>query len=192
MLEERDEGFISTGGMVGQQGERDEGPTSIDVADRQISIGEVPVVVPQEEKLQGQGQVHQEPKISKRKRKRRITSYLSNISKQVEKNGNQINKIIMMIQSIQQQKQTKSTKGAGVSQSSLQSMKQIKSQVSQLQKQVIQIQKDIHRIRTTSETGTTTRAKFKKLATSSANIKTRSKKNKSLKSTKARRSRKSR
>jgi hypothetical protein len=192
MLEERNEGFISTGEMVEQPGEREDGPTSIDVADKEISIGEVPVAVSQEEKLQEQVQVQQELKISKRKQKRRITSYLSNISKQVEKNGNQINKITMMVQSIQKQKQTKSTKGAGVSQSPLQSIKQIQSQVSQLQKQVTRIQKDIQRIRTTSGTGTSTKAKFRKLASSSANVKPRSKKSRSLKSNKMRRSRKSR
>jgi prefoldin subunit 5 len=192
MLEERNEGFISTGEMVEQPGEREDGPTSIDVADKEISIGEVPVAVSQEEKLQEQVQVQQELKIGKRKQKRRITSYLSNISKQIEKNGNQINKITMVIQSIQKQKQTKSTKGPGVSQSPLQSIKQIQSQVSQLQKQVTRIQKDIQRIRTTSGTGTSTKAKFRKLASSSANVKPRSKKSRSLKSNKMRRSRKSR
>jgi len=125
MLEERNEGFISTGEMVEQPGEREDGPTSIDVADKEISIGELPVAVSQEEKLQEQVQVQQELKISKRKQKRRITSYLSNISKQIEKNGNQINKITMVIQSIQKQRQTKSTKGAGVSQSPSQSIKQV-------------------------------------------------------------------
>jgi len=194
MLGESDEGFISTGEMVEQSEEREDGPTLIDVADKQISIEEVPVAVPQEEKLpeQVQVQVQQEPKISKGTQKRRITFYLSNISKQVEKNGNQINKITMMVQSIPKQKQTTSIKGPGVSQSPLQSVKQIQSQVSQLQKQVIRIQKDIQRIRTTSGTGTSTKAKFKKLASSSANVKPRSKKSRSLKSNKMRRSRKSR
>jgi hypothetical protein len=194
MLEERNEGFISTGEMVQQPGEREDGPTSIDVADKEISIGEVPVAVSQEEKLQEQVQVQQELKISKRKQKRRITSYLSNISKQIEKNGNQINKITMVIQSIQKQKQkqTMSTKGAGVSQSPLQSIKQVQSQVSQLQKQVTRIQNDIQRIRITSGSRTTTRAKYKKLISSSANVRPRSKKSKSLKSTKVKRGRKSR
>jgi hypothetical protein len=191
MLEERDEGFISTGEMVEQPGEREDGPTSIDVADKQISIGEVPVAVSKEEKLQQEEQVQQEPKISKRKQKWRITSYLSNISKQVEKNGNQINKAIMMVQSIQKQKHTKSTNGLGVSQSSLQSIKQVRSQVSQLQKQVARIQNDIQKVRITSGSRITTSAKFKKLASSSANIKPRPK-SKSLKNTKARRGRKSR
>jgi hypothetical protein len=150
MLGERNEGFISTGEMEEQPEERVEGATSIAVTDKQISIEEVPVAVPQEEKLPEQVQVQQEPKISKRKQKRRITSYLSNISKQVEKNGNQINKITMMVQSIQKQKQTKSTKGPGVSQSPLQLIKQIQSQVNQLQKQVSRIQIDVQKIRVTA------------------------------------------
>jgi chromosome segregation ATPase len=183
MFEERDEGFISTGEMVEQPGEREDGPTSIDVADKEISIGEVPVAVSQEEKLQEQVQVQQELKISKRKQKRRITSYLSNISKQIEKNGNQINKITMVIQSIQKQRQTKSTKGAGVSQSPSQSIKQVQSQVSQLQKQMALIQKDIQKIRTAPATKT----RFRKL--SSTTIKPRSKKSKSLKSDRGKRSR---
>ena len=56
MLEGSDEGFISTGKIVGQPGEREDGPTSIDVGDKQISIGEVPIAVPEEEKLQEQAQ----------------------------------------------------------------------------------------------------------------------------------------
>jgi hypothetical protein len=125
----------------------------------------------------------EEPKIRKRKQKRRITSYLSNISKQVDKHGNQINKVTMMIHSIQQekQKQTKSTKGAGASQSSLQSIKQIQFQVSQLQKQVTWIQNDIQRIRTTSGIGIKT--------TSKADINPESKKSRSFKGTRVRRSR---
>jgi len=93
MLKERDEGFTLTEEIVEQPQEWEERPTSIDVTDRQISIGDVQTIIPQEERSQEQVQVQREPKISKRKQKRRITSYLSNISKQVEKNGNQINKI---------------------------------------------------------------------------------------------------
>jgi hypothetical protein len=50
MLEERDERFTSTGEIVEQPGEREEGPTSTDVTDKQISIGEAPAIVPQEER----------------------------------------------------------------------------------------------------------------------------------------------
>ena len=181
MLEERDEGFTSTGEMLEQPREREEGLTSIDVTDKQISIGEAPTIVPQEEQLQGQVQVQQEPKIGKRKQRRRITSYLSNISKQVEKNGNQINKITtMMVQSLQKQKQTKSTKGAEVSQLPLQLIKQIQAQVSQLQKQVTRIQNDIQKIRIKSATVTSTKTKSRKQVSSAANIKPRSKKSRSL------------
>lgn len=195
MLEEIDEEFTSSGEMVEQPMKKEEEPTSVDVTDKQISIGEAPAVVPQEERSQEQVQVQQEPKISKRKQKRRrITSYLSDISKQVEKNGNQINKITMMIQSLQkqEQKQTKSTSGTGVSQLTLQSTKQIQSQVSQLQRQVTRIQNDIQKIRLTSRTAITSKAKFKKLDSSSAKFISKSKKSKSPKSTKIRRGRKSR
>jgi len=89
----------------------------------------------------------------------------------------------MVIQSIQKQKQTNSTKSAGVSQSPLQSIKQVQSQVSQLQKQVARIQNDIQRIRTAPATKT----RFRKL--SSTTIKPRSKKSKSLKSDRGKRSR---
>jgi conjugal transfer/entry exclusion protein len=98
----------------------------------------------------------------------------------------------IMIQSLQKQKHFKPTVDARAGQSQLQSVKQIKSQISQLQKQVMQIQNDIQKIRTTSGPSTTTIAKSKKLASSRANIKPRSKKSKSLKSTKVRRNRKSR
>ena len=97
-----------------------------------------------------------------------------------------------MIQSLQKQKQFKPTVDAKAGQSQLQSVKQIQSQISQLQKQVLRIQNNIQRMRTTSGPSTTTRAESKKLASSRANIKPRSKKSKSLKSTKVRRNRKSR
>jgi uncharacterized protein YlxW (UPF0749 family) len=120
-----------------------------------------------------------------------MTSHLSNISKQVEKHGNQINKMTLMIQSIQKQKQTNSTKGAEVTQLLSQSIKQIQFQINQLQKQVARIQNDIQKIRTSGRS-TTTVAKSKKPTSSRANIKPRSKKSKSLKSTKFKRSRSSR
>lgn len=180
MSEERGEEFTSTGEMIEQPGEREEGPTVTEVSDTRVSIGEAPAIVPKEERPQEQEQeqVQQEPKISKRKQKRRTTSYLSNISKQVEKNGNQINKIIMMVQSIQKQKQFKSTKGgAEVSQLPLQLIKQIQAQVSQLQRQMTRIQNDIQRIKTISNTRSRTSTKSKSKST----VKPRSKKSKSLK-----------
>ena len=148
MSEERGEGPITTGGMDSSFEEREGGPTSIDVTDNQNSIGEVFDAEPQVERVQDQNreieQVHAESRISKGKQKRRITSYLSNISKQVEKQGNQINKLTMLIQSFQ--KQTKPI-SAGIGQSQFQSIKQIQSQISQLQKQVTRIQKDIQRLK---------------------------------------------
>ena len=85
------------------------GPTSIDVTDEQPSTVEAPSAEQQEELQEQNKQIEQsqeKSRISKNKQKRRITSYLSNISKQVEKQGNQINKVTMMIQSLQKQKQT--------------------------------------------------------------------------------------
>ena len=127
MLEEGEEGFIMTEDMSRPLEEREVGPTSIDVTDDQISIGptsidvtdeqasilETPPVEQQEEKVQEQNkqieQAQEESKISERKKKRRITSYLSNISRQVEKQGNQFNKMALMILSLSKQKQTKPT-----------------------------------------------------------------------------------
>jgi hypothetical protein len=194
MLEERDEGFTLTAEMVEQPGERVDGSTSIDVTDEQPGTIEVP---PAEYEVQEQNkqieQVQEESIISKRKQKRRITSYLSNISKQVGKQGNQINKMTSMIQSLQKQKASKPTAGVGVGQSQLQSVKQVQSQISQLQKQVVLIQKDIHRIRTAP--GTKARTRKRPFAISimpkSKKSKTppKSKKSKSPKSIKVKRSR---
>ena len=173
--------------------EKEGGPTSIDVTANQNSIEEVSHAEPQEvlEQNRELAHSHEEPSISRRKQKRRVTSYLSNISKQVEKHGNQINKMTLMIQSLQQQKQTKSTAGVGIDQIQLKSMKQIKSQISQLQKQVSRIQNDIGRIRTASMTRTRAKTKFRKQAPSTiAAVKSRSKKSKLLKSTKVKKRRK--
>ena len=105
------------------------GPTSIDVTDEEASMEEIPPADQQEEKVQEQNkqieQAQEEFKISIRKQKRRITSHLSNVSKQIEKQGNQINKMALMIQSLQKQKQTKPTVDAGINKSQVQSIKQI-------------------------------------------------------------------
>ena len=161
--------------------ERGVGPTSIDVTDERIStIGVPPPAEQQEEEVQAQNkqieQAQEESKTSKIKQKRRITSYLSNISKQVEKQGNQINKMTLIIQSLQKMKPNRTRTGLGVGPSQAQFVKQIQSQISQLQKQVMQIQNDIRRIRTSSVTGT---GAFKKRS-SSTNVKPRSKKTKTL------------
>lgn len=190
MSEEREEAPIMTEEMDKPLEEREVGHTSIGVTDEQLSIAEAPPAEEQGEKVQGQNKqierAQEGSKISKSKQRRRISSYLSNLSKQVEKQGNQINKVTMMIQSLQRQKQTKSTTGTG--QSQLQSTKQIKSQVNQLQKQVTRIQDDVRRIRSASIRGTEarTKTKFKKRA-SSPGVKPRPKKIKSLRSGKQKR-----
>ncbi len=182
MFEEGEEGSIITEEIADKPlEEREVGPTSIDVTDERIStIGAPPPAEQQEEEVQEQNKqierAQEESKTSKIKQKRRITSYLSNISKQVEKQGNQINKMTLIIQSFHKEKQNRTTTGSGIGQSQAQFVKQIQSQISQLQKQVIQIQNDIRRIRTSSVTGT---GAFKKRS-SSTNVKPRSKKTKSL------------
>lgn len=190
MSEEEEEGPIATEEMNTQPGEKEES-TSINVIDKQISI-EVPARVPLQEELQEQNigieQVQEVSRVSRKKQKqRRTSSYLSYISKQVETNGNQINKITMMIQSILKQGQAKSTSGAGLVQSQFQSIKQIKSQLGQLQKQVALIKKDIQRIRMAP--GANARARKRPFAIT---IMPKSKKSKSITSTKARKSRSSR
>jgi hypothetical protein len=171
MWEEREEGSIMAGEMDTSLEKGEVGPTSIDVKDERLSTVETPLAEPQEEqKVQEQNtqieQPQEDSKIRKSKQRKRITSYLSNISKQVEKQGNQINKMTLMIQSLHKQKQTKPTVDSRTGKSQFQSMIQIKSQVNQLQKQVTRIQDDIRRIRTASvaETGARTRTKFRKRA----------------------------
>jgi hypothetical protein len=182
MFEEGEEGSIMTEEIVDKPLEtREVGPTSIDVTDERIStIGAPPSAEQQEEEVQEQNkqieQAQEESKIGKLKQKRRITSYLSSISKQVEKQGNQINKMTLIIQSFHKEKQNRTTTGLGIGKSQAQIVKQIQSQISQLQKQVIRIQNDIRRIRTSSVTGT---GAFRKRS-SSTNVKPRSKKTKSL------------
>jgi len=181
MWEEREEGSIMTEEVDKPLEESEVGPTSIDVTDEQLSTVETPPTEQQEEKVQEQNkqieQAQEESKISKSKQKKRITSYLSNISKQVEKHGNQINKMTLVIQSLHKQKQTKPTVDAGIGKSQFQSMKQIKSQINQLQKQVTRIQDDIRRIRKASVAGigARTRTKFRKRA-SVTSVKSRPKK----------------
>jgi hypothetical protein len=108
-----------------------------------------------------------------------VTSHLSNISKQVEKQGNQINRLAIMIQSLQKQKQNKPTVDARIDRSQSQSIKQIKFQINQLQRQITGIQADVLKLRINSVTerrqGTSTRVR--KRAPSSS-IKPRSKKTK--------------
>lgn len=192
MSEDREEGLIMMEEVDKPLEEMGVGPTSLDVTDEQISIGEVPPSELQEEKVQEQNkeveQAQEEARISKRKQKRRITSYLSNISKQVERQGHQINKLTMTIQSLQ--KQTKLTTGTGVVQSQFQSTKQIRSQLSLLQKQVARIQNDIQRIRSASMTRTKSKSRKLSSSATASKVKPRSKKSRSAKSIKIKRRRK--
>ena len=201
MSEEGGEGFIIAEDMSEPLEERDVGPTSIDVTDDRVSIGptsidvtdeqasilETPPAEQREEILQEQNkqieQAQEESKIIKREQKRRMTSYLSNILKQVEKHGNQLDKMALLIQSLQKQKQTKPTGDTVTGKLQFQSTKQIQSQISHFQKQVTRIQKDIQRIRTVRTKRTNTR--LVKLS-SITGSKPRSKKGKSLKTTNAR------
>ena len=184
------------------------GPTSIDVTDERISIGptsldvkdqlnlpeeEIPSIEPQQEEPQEENrrieQVPLGPRTSRGKQKRRrITSYLSQILKQVEKQGNQINKLTIVVQSLQRQKQPKSIPAVRVDGSQIQSVKQIKTQMGQLQKQVARIQKDIQKIRTVSNT----RSRISTKSKSKSTVKARSKKGKLVKANKVRKGRKSR
>jgi hypothetical protein len=204
MLEEVEEGSLMTEETDNPLEENELGPASIDVTDQRISIGPTSIDVTdeqasivktspaeqQEEKVQEQNkqieQAQEESKIIKRKQKRRMTSHLSNILRQVEKHGNQLNKMALMIQSLQKQKRTTPTVDTGIGKLQSQSTKQIQSQISHLQKQVTQIQKDIQRLITVPTKRTNTR--LRKLS-STIGIKPRSKKSKSLKNTKARKGR---
>ena len=192
MSEDREEGPVMIEEMDKPLEEMGVGPTLLDVTDEQISIGEVPLSEPQGEKVQdhnrGIERVQEESRSSKKKQKRRITSYLSNISKQVERQGHQINKLTMTIQSLQ--KQTKSTTGTGVVQSQFQSTKQIRSQLGLLQKQVARIQNDIQRIRSASMTRTKSKSRKLSSSATASKVKPRSKKSRSAKSIKIKRRRK--
>ncbi len=158
--------------------------------EKMIPLEESPAIV-HEEKLQEQNreieQAQEESSFRKKTRRRRVTVYLSHLSKQIEKNGYEINKITTVIQSLQKQINL-----AGVRHS--QSIKQVRSQLGQLQKQVARIQKDIQRIRTAPATKARTRksatrtkgSKSRKSATRTKGSK--SKTRKSATSTRVRRS----
>jgi hypothetical protein len=181
--------------------EREEEPISSVIAEDRLFYEETtPAIIPQEQELQEEELQEQnmENEASqektrirkKRQKRRRAITYLTQISKQVEKNGNQIDRITTFIQSLQKQKQSIISAGMG-RQSQSQSIKQIKSQLGQLQKQVSLIQKDIQELRASSAG----KARFRKLnsstsATIAAKPKSRmSKKNKAIVSTRLRRRR---
>jgi hypothetical protein len=175
--------------------EREEEPTSPSLTENQIFVEETHVIAPQEENLQEQNEIivesQEKSRISKKRQKRRrAITYLSHISKQVEKNGNQIDRIITLIESLQKQRQTIFTAGRGLGQSQSQSIKQIKSQLSHLQKQVSRVQKDLQKLRTAAAA----KSGFRKLnsTTTITNVKPKSrmsKKNKAIASTRLRRKR---
>jgi hypothetical protein len=175
--------------------EREEEPTSPSLTENQIFVEETHVIAPQEENLQEQNKIivesQEKSRISKKRQKRRrAITYLSHISKQVEKNGNQIDRIITLIESLQKQRQTIFTAGRGLGQSQSQSIKQIKSQLSHLQKQVSRVQKDLQKLRTAAAA----KSGFRKLnsTTTITNVKPKSrmsKKNKAIASTRLRRKR---
>jgi len=175
--------------------EREEEPTSPSLTENQIFVEETHAIAPQEENLQEQNKIivesQEKSRISKKRQKRRrAITYLSHISKQVEKNGNQIDRIITLIESLQKQRQTIFTAGRGLGQSQSQSIKQIKSQLSQLQKQVSRVQKDLQKLRTAAAA----KSGFRKLnsTTTITNVKPKSrmsKKNKAIASTRLRRKR---
>ena len=176
--------------------EREDEPTSPSLTENQIFVEETPAIAPQEENLQVQNKIivesQEKSRISKKRQKRRrAITYLSHISKQVEKNGNQIDRITTLIESLQKQRQTIFTAGRGLGQSQSQSIKQIKSQLSQLQKQVSRVQKDLQKLRTAAAA----KSGFRKLnstTTTTTTVKPKSrmsKKNKAIASTRLRRKR---
>ena len=178
--------------------EWEEEPTSPSLTENQIFVDETSTIAPQEENLQEQNKIMEESqeksRISKKRQKRRrAITYLSHISKQVEKNGNQIDRMTTLIESLQKQRQTIFTAGRGLGQSQSQSIKQIESQLSQLQKQVSRVQKDIQKLRTAAAAA---KSGLRKLNSTTTAITTsvkpksrRSKKNKAIASTRLRRKR---
>jgi hypothetical protein len=177
--------------------EREEESSSSAVAENQNFVEATPAIIPQEQILQeenlqeqnkGIAESQEKSRISKKRQKRRrAITYLLHISKQVEKNGNQIDRITTLIRSLQKQRQSTIAAGLGLEQSQLQSIKQIKPQLGQLQKQVSRVQKDVQKLRTAS----TRKTRFRKLSSTTTTIvkpKSRmSKKNKAIASTRRRR-----
>lgn len=176
--------------------EREEESSSSAVAENQNFVEATPAIIPQEQILQeenlqeqnkGIAESQEKSRISKKRQKRRrAITYLLHISKQVEKNGNQIDRITTLIRSVQKQRQSTIAAGLGLEQSQLQSIKQIKPQLGQLQKQVSRVQKDVQKLRTASIRKT----RFRKLSSTTTIVKPKSrmsKKNKAIASTRRRR-----
>ena|SRR5919106_1521501 len=182
--------------------EREEESTSPTVTEDQMFVEETPATVSQEQNFQEENLQEENNKIEelqvknrinrKRQRRRRTITYLSQISKQVEKNGNQIGKIMTFIQSLHKHSQSTVAPKLRLKQSQLQSIKQVNSQLGQLQKQVSLLQKDIQKLRTASARKT----RFRKLSSSTSSATTTvkpksrmNKKNKAIASAKLKRRR---
>jgi hypothetical protein len=163
------------------------GPTSIDVTDEQPSTVEAPSAEQQEE-LQEQNkqkeQSQEKSRISKNKQKRGITSYLSNTSKQVEKQGNQINKMMIMIQSLKKQKLARANRSGAVT-STVRKTDSISNQPAAKASST-----DSQRIRTgystSTEAKTRTRSRKRTPSTTGIIAKSKPKKSKSIKNNKLR------
>jgi hypothetical protein len=107
--------------------EREEELTSPAVTEDQIFVEETPATVLQEQNFQEENLQEQNKKIEalqgknrinmKRQKRRRTITYLSQISKQVEKNGNQIGRITTIIQSLHKRRQSTIAPRLGLGQS---------------------------------------------------------------------------
>ncbi|MGC1133035.1 MAG: hypothetical protein WA941_09440 [Nitrososphaeraceae archaeon] len=188
-----EERSISTREMDEQPERMEEGeeePTSAgSLTEMETPQEEIPVAVSEVEQARirkGETeQIHKETKADKSKRKRKQTlTYLSSISKQVERNGTQIHRIAKLIQSLHKQgQQTGVAAAARVRLGHLQSqsIRQVKSQLNQLERQVSRIDTDIQKIRRTAAATKSGLRKQISSTTGRTSIKPKSKKSKTNK-----------